>query len=1424
MFNRQYQLEDTHSVGQIFRGWQGNLHVELEGYPPHSSTVAGLKLPMISAPEKTLVEPSTVRNRPLSAIYEDADMNRELLDKPSSSSPKQCESILPGQQGLDISPVINAQSQAPADALDDAGTQKSSDGRNSSEKFYRDLSQDVVLQQQSGADGQGNVTVETGLDTALDALLSVMPEGPLNAGAKKDPVVDYNGLNLANKDAFGGAQGSTQSTPRNLENQFSGDSGVSSKRKRQVGKLLKSTSSGDLPADQRLSLPEYYKQDGGSATKKSRMKEKSDKGIMEIDGSLVNAIPDPPEKTVDGKNDIRAGSETSSSESGSERQEVKASPKRADKFELLHVTSPPKGNQSAAIPQGKMVEEDVVKATQGGKLPAELPSRPSRSLSSGSSTSQSSDSSEAKENLEINLPIESAKPQEEASNANSSSGHSSKSYRPDGSTGTREVDEVVNKLVDLYSPILSDDSGGEESSDASEELQAKGLRRRKSSNVVDQAYDTVERKGRRSPRGVSGLNYKFQHFIDSQDGLDELLGLTLSQRKPKTTSQVEHEPQLQVAEVGSLAHDSLSIDRVPDTQLGGASCDVGTQRDIYTEEIMHHEKTPGKESKSGDDKRVEDGSLDVRQDERDEKRSKSKQPARGSDANDIPPESLKQFANIASESGRKLDPNEDLLPPKSDDSQQFQAAVQLTRLAMADEDEAESDPMQSPRNSPIEKRKKKKKKTKVKLDTSIAEARDVDEPDNIENSRGIESARSGLAAASNGGEKESASVQAEHLPESGLNSTIVQAVPERPISDALEKSVEEVNALVETGGMNEKVMHGDDLEQPLVKGRMVGADSVDEDLGALDRTHDSIELDTPSKPLRKKKKKLSSRRNREEKENELDVLQTRGDEAVEEPPTTTKKTEIVANSVEDSLQGAEGHDEPYIIEPGEKSGRKKKSKKSFRVSDSSENERRGEMLSRSLMEENETWNGRGSDKKESLRRRLEVEEFGAEDVLGGQIGRATVISPQKKKKKKSKGDGEKYSVEGEFASADDAPSRVTQAKLSNAGLVSETSDIVTDRMDLRGDSRAFPEGMVQHVMDEENRAMSPVAVSKKGRKKKVSFVEEEIDVELEQKQSDQVTSDVEPFIQVSDIGQTKPPRPRKKSTNQTDSFSPLGEKASLQIMECVVAAQSDQYVKLSRKKEGKEARRRKLVGVEILEEGGKQPDSPVKEADGTELNSAGKRPFVENEKRKVKQRKSQVIDEVIQSDVENVNSSPAEENGLKTNEGSLEVDEVENSFQVSNKGTPTHTKRSLAAAEEDADPVISNQEGNRGTEAHELEGLKGHPLTRQAKRRGRNAMSDVDQVINAPSPTVEKSGRKTPKSKKGKSLKSPRVNGDAGETIKFLPRGAGGRFVSPITGPSEEKVPCEHPGCTRSFPRRTSSLFRHLKFCSKRPDRPNETK
>lgn len=35
-----------------------------------------------------------------------------------------------------------------------------------------------------------------------------------------------------------------------------------------------------------------------------------------------------------------------------------------------------------------------------------------------------------------------------------------------------------------------------------------GLRRRKSSNVVDQAYDTVERKGRRSPRGVSGLNYK----------------------------------------------------------------------------------------------------------------------------------------------------------------------------------------------------------------------------------------------------------------------------------------------------------------------------------------------------------------------------------------------------------------------------------------------------------------------------------------------------------------------------------------------------------------------------------------------------------------------------------------------------------------------------------------------------------------------------------------------------------------------------------------------------------------------------------------------------------------------------------------------------------------------------------------------------
>ncbi|KAG6556354.1 hypothetical protein Mapa_002297 [Marchantia paleacea] len=1402
MFNRHYQLEDTHSVGQIFRGWQGSLHVEMVGYPAHSSTVAGLKLPMISAPGKAHVVPSTVRNQPLSGFIEDSDMPRKLSDKPPFSSPKQPESILPGQQGSDMSPVINAKSQAPADALDNSGTQKSSDGRNSSEKFYRELLQDVVLQRHSGADGQGNVTVEIGLDTALDALLSVMPERPLNAGANKDRVVDYNGLNFANKDAFGGAQGSTQSTPRKpagLDNQLSGDSGVSSKRKRQVGKLLNLTSSEDLPADHQSTLQEYHKQDGGSATKKSRMKEKSDMGMVKIDGSLVKAIPDFPEKIADGKNDVRSEPETSNSGSGSEtaeRQEVKASPKHAARFELLHVTSPPKGHMSGSIPQGKIVEEDILEATQGGKRFAKLPSRSSRSSSSGSSTSRSSENSESKEYLENNPQMKSEKPQEESSNANTSSGHSSKSYRPDGSTGTREVDEVVNKLVNLYSPILSDDSGGEQSSDASEELQPKGLRRRKSSNGVDQAYDAVERKGRRGPRGVFGLNSKFQHFIDSQDGLDELLGLTLSQRKSKTTSQVEHEPQLQVAEVGSLAHDSLSIDRVPDTQLGRANCDVGTQREIFTEEIMHHERSPGKDSKSGDAKTVEDGSLDVRQNERDEKKSKSKQPALGADANDIPPESLKYFANIASESGRKQDSNEDLLQPKSDDSQQFQAAVQLTRLAMADEDEAESDPMQSPRNSPMEKRRKKKK-TKVKLDTSVAKAREFDEPDNIENLAGIELARSGLATGSNEGDKESTSVFAEHLREcagpdgagTGLNSTIVQAVPERRISDALGKSEEEVNALVETRGINEKIMHGDTVEQQLEKGRLLEADFVDEDSGALDRIHDRIELDTPSKPLRKKKKKLSTRRSREEnvststrtKENELDPIETRGDERVEEPPTTTKKTEILANSVEDSLVkdgrvGVEGHDEPSIIED---SGRKKRVKKSIRLSDSSENERRGEMPSRSVLGENEKGSGGGSDKKESLRRRLEVEEFGSEDILGGQIETATVTTPQKKKKKKLKADGENHTLEVEFASADDAPSRVRQAKilnisshLSNADCVFETSEIVTDGMDPRGESRALPEGMAQHVKDEETRVMSPVSVSKKVRKKKVCCIEEKSNVELEQKQSNQLTADVEPFIQVPDVGQTKPPRPRKKATEQKDFLSPPAEKASLQTTGDVEAVQSEQHVKFLRKKEGKEVRRRKLVeGVEIVEEGEKPAASSMEEVIGIELKSSEKRPHVEKEKRKVKQRKSPVMNEgVIQSDVENVNSSPAKENGLTTNEGSLQVDKVENSFQVSKKGIPKIMKRSSAAAEENADPV-SNQEGHRGTEEHELsrsvtnddlsrvDGIKGHTRTKQLKKRGKSVVSDVEQIVNAPPPTVEKSGTKTPKSKKGKNVTTPRVNG-----------------------------------------------------------------
>ncbi|KAL2630078.1 hypothetical protein R1flu_014764 [Riccia fluitans] len=1370
LFDRHYLLEETQIVGQIFRGWQGCLHVELAGYPPSSPTASRLRLPLISTGDKVeVLSPSKSRMYPLPRAENLGDRPRSTIEKAQRPASAPQESSLPLRHISQFSPNRTVASQA----LEVVGSQKSSDGRNSSERFFR--SQDVIQHRPSGPEGQGIETVEAGLDIALDALLDVGPERHVNVEGSTDGAAGNNGRAVATKDTVVGTQASIHTTPRKVagskssKTQFSGDSKLSGDRKRRAGD----------PANLDL-----QKQGGGSASKKNRVK-----SSVKIDGSSLAATPMWAEKPVDDKN---TDDEPSSNESGPEK--VDGSSGQAVRANLLCNAESMK-DQNAVSTTSKPSEKAVC---EGRQIGAREPTRAAKADSSGSSSSESSEKRPAKQPMKRKIlgshpPRKPAKVQDESSDESSSLGASSESYRPDASAGTRGVDEVVDKLVSMYSPIISEGERGEQSSDASEERQPKGVRNRRDSGAADEADNATDSKSRRGSRQTAGLN-KFQHFIDSQDGLDQLLGLTLSARKSKLLFESEPEPQVPAAQTGKSALDSLTIEVVPDTQVG--TFDVNDQKEV--EEIMQAEKNAGNGSKEAALEPA-GGPAAVSPTGRGEKNKSPMSKSKGSntlsgDTNDDPSDPLKNFAKIASESARKLGSNEDPLQPKSDDSQQFLSAVQLTRLAMADDDDdAQSDPMRSPKEGS----KEEEKRSVATPNRSVEMSRENGLPEVADKTGGTDSGTSALAGVS--------AILHEDIPEhsskeDGDGKSRVDAGSPPSVRTDAEKSLDasadgievQLRAGTEAVARDSGSQQQEPLEQQMEKEKPSEAITLAENLTSV-LDHIRSEHVTPGTT---EKKKLSARKPREGKiargkGHKLNISEN-GEDG--ERPLAENGTEDVPHvsdsPVQEDRTGGIAEDEPFLIReerPAEKSVRNKKIKKSIRAAESPEREER---LGRSVIEIEES-SDKGFYKMDAVRGRQGLEQVKVEDEKYD-MGAAVTT---KRRKKKLRSDGE---------NVDEAFERVKlkRCSLNSGSYPSNADDDVTNENLTSvpdGESLAFRKG---GLVEDQTATERPVSKKKK-KPRRAASVEHApgwTDAETTggRKESNQISSGVEVVVPVPETAHLKPPKPRRKKGSKLLEQQSAGDTAGLE---------------------------RKLVkDVEFVDFDSKDDILGPKPGLFVSVTSADGGVPTESVKRRKKKRAYGGIESDLPSGIQRLSSSPTRENELEANEEKIIVGAPVEDHGGVKIETPKRKKkkRSSVMEEENYDALepSCNQLGYRRSDVSEVDrdvSRKFEPVDdvfrdeqpKTKKKRAKSSFSKVEKAVTVSSSSLEISGSLRPKSKKKKQLPDQELNVDAGATFKRLLRGE----VLSSENARLEEAACSHPGCSRVFLKKSSAWFRHVKHC-----------
>ncbi|KAL3687660.1 hypothetical protein R1sor_013969 [Riccia sorocarpa] len=1341
LFNRHYLLEETQLVGQIFREWKGCLHVELAGYPPSSPTASRLRLPLISSGDKAEVSPSKSRKYLLPRAEDLGDRPDSSLEKAQRPVSAPQESSLPLRQISQFSPNRTVASQA----LEVVGSQKSSDGRNSSERFFR--SQDVVQHKSSAPEGQGIEAVEAGLDIALDVLLDVGPDRRVIQEGSTDPATGNNGRVDSTKVTPLGTQASIQSTPRRAtaskssKSQFSTDSKQSGDRKR-TGRT------GDT------ANPDLQQKVGESASKKARVRGKSDASSVKFNGSVVVAAPEVAEKTPsDKKADTGALKEplkeTSSDESEPggivRRDEVDGTSTHAAKSSLLANAESTKDRTDVNAIQGKSSEKDT---GEGRQVAPREPTAAAKALSSGSSSSESSEKRPAKEQIKRKTPnsLPPRRPapvREESSDDSSSLGASSESYRPDASTGTREVDEVVKNLVNLYSPIKSDEQRGEQSSEASEERQPKGLRNRKSSSGGDEADNVTDNKSRRGSRQTAELN-KFQHFIDSQDGLDQLLGLTLSARKSKVTPESEPEPQIQAAaRTAKPAPDGLTIDVVPDTQVGIS--DVNARKEV--EDIMQAEKTTEKGQEEAACKPAEGSPAAVSPTGKGERtkspKSKIRQAAVSVDASDDP---LKNFARIASESAGKLG---DPLQPKSDDSHQFISAVQLTRLAMVDDDDdAQSDPMQSPKEGS---KPDEEKRNKAKADSSVATTAENGLLGTVDKTAEIDPKTSGVATVSANPQQDIPLSHKENAAKVGDDTTGSlpngHPVAEKPFNDSGAENEMQLRARSEAVARDSR--QPEPLGQQMEKERSTEAPGVAE----LDQSRSEL---TPGKPMKKKptirktkggkiaKGKIQKLNMGEKDKDGEDWERSRPDSRTEDAPYAPD------SPAQEEIIGGEAQDEPSLIREEkslEKPGRKKKVKKGVRAAEAAE---RDETLCPSVIIDIDKLPDIAVDKNDAVSGGVELEQVKVEDFACEKYDTGAAVAP-KKRKKKLRNDEDCPAVVSGVVSADEAFEPVKLKRCSSKSNL-HPSNPDGDLTNQNGESSA----VLERRLEEEQPADGPPVTRKKKKPRRALSVEQVSEVTRAEttgrsNEWKQMTSDVEIVAPVPESVHSKPPpKPRKKRILKHPEQQSTGvDNVGIERK----PAEDLEFVEFDSKDDVLDTKPDLFVAGDLTE--------TTTAPDGGEPKELVKR-----------RKKKRVIENDPPSGVQ-VQSSPAREDVYEWNEEKVTVGApVEDHVAVKTE-TPKRKKkkRPSATAEEENDEVLEpscNQLGYRRGEVSEVDehvsrksdmvndvfrddkSIDGQSKTR--KTRVKSLLNNVENAVSVSSSPLELPGSLATKPRKTKRL------------------------------------------------------------------------